>query len=412
MAIQEWSNEKLQAMVAEADKYWEEHRFSKKAAGLLAFAHLMKPQECAVALRLAATIAVTQRRDDEAVRLAKYGLSHCEAPSRLESPALLSYLKILSQCFLRIKDHRTALRLAMITKSDDEIKLARRLQSYARRSFIGHFPASPIAECLRLLFNCTLAKESLGGYPNVNELRSDQPMFAEDAHPTIYWIRDETDLNDLTPDRLANLMSVQSFVCSSMYLRNVTLARLPFLEENRVHVILEAPLQTLPQTLSETEPVVIYRGDPSGFGPVKEAFAKDNKKWLVTSDAADVYHPNPAIFILLTERPTPEDMHNLIVAQCNGAIPICTAVRAIPEYMVGGFLIKPRIELNPIFDHEHRKAICDAAVREGSAHLSVHQHIAKEAYAHFGAENGAIRWLEFINREADRMPRYREERKT
>lgn len=392
MPIHEWSNEKIQSIVAEVDSYWEEYRFSKKAAGLLAFAHLMKPQECTVALRLAAVMGI-KGRNEEAVRLGDFALKHLSDPATLESTSLKSYLRILSKSYLESGNHRTALKLATLAKSEDHIKAASLAQAKSRRPRSFHFPTVELADYLRKM-NCKILHKSHGSSANVDFIRD---IYRKGTHSTrIGWVSDEHCLNELTPDKLGVLITVPIFVCTSEYLRERMLARLPFLGEDRVKVILDTLLEHQNQTI-EPDPVVIYyRGEPSAFKTVKEAFEKADKKWVVV-DSAKFSCSNPAVFILHQEKPSGPDFRFLVEAQANGAIPVCTATGAIPEYMVGGILIKPRLEISPIFDHEHRKALCDAAVRQASATLAERQHIADEAWKHFSAEKGAMRWLELIN---------------
>lgn len=395
MPIHEWSNEKLQSIVAEADTYWEGYRFSKKAVGLLAFAHLMKPQECAVTLRLAALMGM-RGRNEEAVRLGDFALKHLSDPSTLESPTIRSYLRALSNSYLESGNHKTALKLATLAKSEGHIKAASLAQAKYRHPRPFHFPPGLIADHLRKTFECKILTESYAGFANVNQFPT---IYDNDVLQTgIGWVRNEEDLQELTPDKLGVLLGVKTFVCSSEYLRERTLARLPFLGEDNVKVILDTLLEK-PAHVIEPNFVVIYRGEESGGKRVSEAFASLGRPWTVTLDP---HQENPSIFILHKEKPTPYDIDALVHAQANGAIPVCTATGAVPEYMVGGILIKPRLEISPIFDHEHRKALCDAAMRQASATLAERQHIADEAWKHFSAEKGAMRWLELINQTLDK----------
>jgi len=390
--VEDWSDEKIHALVVEADSYWEEYRFSKKASGLLAFAHLMKPQAYAVTLRLAATFAM-RGRDLEATRLGDFAMRNMRDPKTLESESLKSYLKILSWSFRRTGNHRMALRLATYAGDDKEIKQAKRLQTLARRARSIAFPKGAIADALRDEYHSDASGGKLFCVQKTPELyRSVNPA-------GIAWIRSEEDIQELTPDKLGVLADVPSFVCSSEYLRQRLLARLPFIGEDNVNVILEAPLVSPEaKTAREAPPVVMYCGDLKGKKSLKEAFPHH----LVVTRDDEPYELNQAqIFILYTETPSTRDIEDLIRAQANGVIPVCTAIGAIPEYMVGGILVKPRDNIGPLFDPEHLKALCNAAVKQVNAPLSERQHVATEAHNHFSARNGALRWLELINRVAN-----------
>ncbi len=392
--IKDWTPEEYEKILIRAqDDYAKEYKNGRwpgtEAMGLYAYAHLMRPKDFEPAIRLAEMLS-HQYRDLEAIKLCEFAFNNYDGP---HSNDLLGWSRfketyaMLARSYKKLGIFDKALRFA---KASGETVLVANLEAEAApRAFKGGFPEDALKREL----------ESLGCKFHDQSSMCVSTELTESTW--VFWLRDEEQLNDLTPEKLGNLCCyTKVVVCSSMHLQRLFEARLPFLGSKNVHVIHESPLAAMSEDApSLKENLIVFVGAEADYVYLKEAFTsvKGVEFWHDgPCGNQSSFVPAGAFYVFCGPSANRHDVKRLIQAQAAGVTCLVSAVDAMPEYLMRGRLFKPP------YSSAHVRAMAQSAVTLTATKKSREEAIKQAAewtagvHKAFSAKTAARQWLQTL----------------
>lgn len=359
------------------------------AVGLLTEAHLMAPSNYEAAIRLAGTLfrAKGPVCAGETIRLATLASQYATSDAA-HWPTLKPFYADIARAYFSRRHEprnlRAALRYAdfsgeMRLVADIEEQLSK-LEKPIRFRFIRDQTLEAALKAKNCVTESTFCELSVSSRLTDN--------------PSHLLIRSYRDLNNLDAANLAALAHVDKFVCFSNDVASLLLERIPFLNPERVAVILYRPGYTSPTSTQPKERSVYVAYQPGGVHERLKGLLQ-NRGILI----AEELDSSCSGYAFCSDKADESDICCLIKAQYLGAVPFCSMAPGLRPYMLGGRMFKLP------YGREHIDAMAASITMAFDDIDILHMEgrkLAEIARGFFASEKMGQEWIELLNLEDKR----------
>lgn len=379
--IQSWSKE-------EAQRIFELSKTQSDPAmgfGYLCQAHLMDPSNFEIGITLAAELAKRPHPKRMAVLMAEMVFQHAPA-NALTNGKYRGLFHELVQPYLITGNMTKAHMLAQASGDETWTESIQNVLNMYRRP-MSFFFVNLLMQPDRRLGSEIICRALLkAGCQHKEDSFFHVGPLGEKAN--IILIQDETELESLGATKFASLQAAGKVVCTSKYLKEQFCARVPFFDPVDVHTILLRPLSELAEVGKKDPKKVIVR---SRYEPDRIFLCKRLREvgMEVVEDTKEA-----AFWVYVGTHISMADLHSAVLAQADGAVPYCSAIPALSEYICTGHLFRQP------FTKEQMAALVASIKRASDSGdvLAEGQKVAAQAREFFDAAKMAIEWIEFFNR--------------
>lgn len=369
--MKDWTPEEYDSILARARTGTED------ASGLYGYAHLMRPTELEPALRLANCFSI-QGRHHAAVKLAVFTLSYLDGELGEKTFLKDVFIQLSTSCKI-VGNYELALVFAKAS-GNEFIVIGAELDARPI-PYHGNFPDCAVKEALVGL-GCRFYE---GSTLSVSTKLEADTMF--------FWVRDLEQISDLTPAKLGCIHLTRAVICSSTYLRNAFIERLPYYPQDDVHVVLEAPFGSSFKPVAPKERnKIVFIGSEDDYGYLQQTIEGLDVAGRLGVEDSLIDWSEALLYVFCGPTANRQDVERLLFAQANGVMCLSSAVGSLSEYMVAGRLFKPP------YCTAHVGAILSSAAKliRNRDQVEMESKAGGEVLKIFSADVAARRWLSVL----------------